>query len=173
MPELWDVYDKNRMPTGKVVPRGEPLAHGEYYTIIEVWTVNSSGEILLTLRHSDKRECPNKWEDTGGCVQSGEDSRTAAVRELFEEAGIKAEREELFLLDSIREEKAFVDIFMLERDVPLSEIRLCEGETTDAKWVSVEMLDCMIDDGSLATYAGRRLSLVRRAFDEKVATIKQ
>lgn len=46
------------------------------------------GHILLTRRDASKRYMPGKWENTGGHVVSGEDSPTAAARELAEETGI-------------------------------------------------------------------------------------
>ena len=52
--ELWDVYDENRVATGKTHVRGVPLAQGEYHLVADVWLVNEDQEILLTKRHPDK-----------------------------------------------------------------------------------------------------------------------
>jgi len=39
------------------------------------------------LRHPNKKEYSNYWENTGGSVLSGETSKVGAIRELFEETG--------------------------------------------------------------------------------------
>ena len=171
MEEFWDLFDDNRVFLNKQCRRGDEIAAGENHIIIEVWTVNSAGELLLTLRHPDKREYANKWEDTGGCAMAGETSRQAAVRELFEERGLAAREEELIFLGTVKEAISFTDIYMLHRDVSLDELRLCEGETTAAKWVTPEVLGSIIADESLALYAGRRLNHVRKEFERAYQSI--
>lgn len=88
MQEYWDLYDENRRPLGETHLRGLALPKGTYHIVVEVWTVNSKGEILLTLRDPKKETYPDKWECTGGSILAGETSKTGAVRELFEEIGI-------------------------------------------------------------------------------------
>jgi len=173
MEEFWDLFDDNRVFLNKQCRRGDKIAAGENHIIIEVWTVNSAGELLLTLRHPDKREYANKWEDTGGCAMAGESSRQATVRELFEERGIAARKEELIFLGTVKESTSFTDIYMLHRDVSVDALRLCEGETMAAKWVTLKVLDSMIADESLALYAGRRLCHVRKEFEKHIKAVSE
>lgn len=51
--------------------------------VVEVWTVNSEKNILVTLRYASKEIYPNKWENSGGSALAGETSKQAAVRELL------------------------------------------------------------------------------------------
>jgi len=44
--ELLDIYDKNRIFTGKTIVRGERLAAEEYVTVALVWIVNSGENCL-------------------------------------------------------------------------------------------------------------------------------
>ena len=92
--ELWDLFDENRRPLNRRQSRLAPKVHGEYHLVVVICVVNSKHEILLTLRHPDKEKYPNLWENTGGCIQAGETSRAGAVRELFEETGIRAAEED-------------------------------------------------------------------------------
>lgn len=57
---------------------------------------NETGEILLQQRSDN-----GKWGLPGGCQDLGEDLRTTAVRELYEETGIQAKENELILIDTL------------------------------------------------------------------------
>ena len=163
--EHWDLYDENRQPLNRTLIRGEQKQPNEYHTVVEVWTVNSNGEILVTLRDSNKIDYPDKWENTGGSVLTGETSRQGAIRELYEETGIVASEDELILLGTYQEKSAFVDIYLLRRDISIENIVLQKGETVDAKWITLDILDNMIKDLTLAQPTGIHLQYVRREFE--------
>lgn len=162
--EIWDLFDDSRHALGRTHRRGDPLQPGENHVAAEVWTVDSRKNILVTLRDPQKETYPNKWENTGGSALAGETSRQAAVRELREETGIIASQEELVFLGTFSKPPEFVDVYLLRRDIPVSELILQPGETVDAKWVTLDELDAMIQDESLALPTARRLAAVREAF---------
>lgn len=142
------------------------MPSGAFHVVVEVWTVSSRRQVLVTLRDPQKELYPNHWENTGGSALSGESSRQAAVRELQEETGIEAKEEELCFLGTCQEASAFVDVYLLRRDVPRSQLRLQEGETVDAKWIDLQTLQQWIADGRLAPSTGKRWLAVRRAFEQ-------
>ena len=162
--ELWDVLDGERRALNRTHERGKPIPPGEYHTVVSVWTVDSRGNILLTLRDPGKEVYPNRWENTGGSALAGETSRQAAVRELAEETGIAASQDELTLLRTLRTGDAFCDYYAIHKDVPLSELTLQPGETVDARYVTLAELDAMIADESLAKPIGEQLALMRAEF---------
>jgi len=141
--ELWDLYDPDRKPLNKTHPRGTWLKEGERHIIVNIWTVNSEGNILLTLRDPHKDPWPNVWENTGGSVLAGESSLEGAVRELAEETGILIEKDDLTLLAEKEGKHAFVDLYLVEKDVDLKDLILQEGETVDCKWVTLQELEEM------------------------------
>ncbi len=97
MPELWDVYTKDRKLTGKTCFRGKQseLLDNEYHMWVMIWIKNAkTGKYLVSQRAADKDTDPLKWETVAGHVISGENSREAAVREVFEEVGIKLNPED-------------------------------------------------------------------------------
>jgi len=163
--ELWDVYDVNRSPLSRTHPRGE-MKPGEYHIVVSIWTVNSDNKILLTLRAPDKEPFPNTWECTGGSALAGEASIEAAKRELFEETGISASAEELTLIDSETGVSAFFDSYLLRRDVELSQLVFQQGETTDAKWVTIAELETIFANGDFAFPNERRLKALREVFND-------
>ena len=57
---------------------------------------NENGEILL-----QERTDRDKWGLPGGCQDLGEDLRVTAVREAYEETGIKLDPNDLVLIDTL------------------------------------------------------------------------
>ena len=57
---------------------------------------NEKGQILL-----QERTDRNKWGLPGGCQDLGEDLRVTAVREAYEETGIKLDSNEIELIDTL------------------------------------------------------------------------
>ena len=62
--------------------------------------INEKNQILLQQRSDNGR-----WGLPGGCQDLGEDLRTTAVRELYEETGIKVKQEDLVMIDTLSGEK--------------------------------------------------------------------
>jgi|GEM_PF-1808599 len=85
--ELWDLYDRGRKKTGLSQIRGEPIPKGHYHLVVHVWIRNGSGEYLISQRSPDREKDPLKWECVGGSALMGEDSLSAASREVQEERG--------------------------------------------------------------------------------------
>ena len=57
---------------------------------------NEKGQILL-----QERTDRNKWGLPGGCQDLGEDLRQTAVREAYEETGIKLDINDIKLIDTL------------------------------------------------------------------------
>jgi 8-oxo-dGTP pyrophosphatase MutT (NUDIX family) len=150
MIELWDLYDEDRKPLNKTHVRGIPLSQGEYHIVVDIWTITKAGKILIDKRHPNKK-FGGLWECTGGSVIAGEDSVTGALRELEEEVGIKASSEELILIDSIRLEDRFADIYILYKDIDINSLALQEEEVIDAKLVTLSELDELCSNNMLAS----------------------
>lgn len=137
--ELWDLYDRNRVKTGKSHVRGTPLPPGMYHLAITVVTFHPDGKVLLTRRSPEKKAYPGWWENTGGSALQGETSLQAACRELQEETGISAKPEEMTLLiRETRREDTHFDIYAVTKDISLDEVCLQPGETDSVRWMELE-----------------------------------
>lgn len=158
--ELWDLYDAERKPLGRTHIRGEEFQEGEYYICAEIWVVNSEGKILTTKRHPNKT-AGNKWEFVEGGTLTGETTRQSAVRELFEETGIRAKEAELKFMTTFARKNYFLDIYVLKKDVDLKDIILQPTETIDAKWSSHEEIEQMIEKEEFAYTVGVRYGLYK------------
>ncbi len=164
--ELWDVYDENRRLLHRTHVRGVPMRKGEYHLVVFVWVFNSCGQLLLTKRSPEKKHYPNTWTPTGGAVQAGETSLQAVRRELFEETGISAGEAEFTLLQTFRvpERFYFSDVYLLQKDVALSQIVFQEGETCGAKWVGRAEFEKMLQDGKIAQPDAMRYKALKTQF---------
>ncbi|WP_081646829.1 NUDIX hydrolase [Butyrivibrio sp. AD3002] len=97
MGELWDVYTIDRKLTGKACIRGEQgnLSKDEFHLWVMIWIKNpKTGKYLMSQRTADKDTDPLKWETVAGHSISGETSLDAALREVYEEVGIKLDPED-------------------------------------------------------------------------------
>lgn len=128
--ELWDVLDADRNPTGRVHRRGDFLEPGDYHLIVHIWVMGENGEFLLTKRTPNKG-FPNMWEATGGSALTGDDSLTAAVREVREETGLALDPMRGSCVLQYRREEAFVDVWLFRQEFDLDDVILLEGETCD------------------------------------------
>ncbi len=118
--EIFDVVDAEdrviRQATRKEV-HAEQLWHRATHVLV----FNAAGKVFLQKRSMSKDSSPGRWDSScSGHLDTGEDYRTAAVRELFEEIGISAKPDELQhrlrLSPSVDTGWEFVFIFTLLSD---------------------------------------------------------
>lgn len=150
--ELWDVYDKDRNPTGRLHRRGDYLAQGDYHLVVHIWMRNSCGQYLLTKR-SPLKGFPNMWETTGGSALAGDDSLTAAMREVREETGLELDPDRGERILTYRFDDHFDDIWLFRQDFSLADVKLLEGETCDAMYADSAQIRQLDKDGRLVPYS--------------------
>ena len=149
--ELWDVYDENRNLTGKLHPRGKMLPHGCYHLVVHVWIMNDDGKFLITKR-SPNKGFPNMWECTGGSALAGDDSLTAALREVQEETGLMLEPENGKVILSTREKDYFRDVWLFRQSFELSRVVLQPGETVDKHMAGEKEIRKLFSQGAFVPY---------------------
>lgn len=87
--ELIDVLDENGIKTGEVLPRSEIHNRGLWHRAIVVAIVNGDNEVLLQKRSATKKKNPGMWDiSVAGHISAGQDSLSAAAREINEEVCI-------------------------------------------------------------------------------------
>lgn len=145
--EIWDIYDKDRQLTGRKHRRGAFLAKGDYHLTVHVWMMNRQGEFLITKR-SPNKGFPNMWECTGGSALAGDDSQTAAIREVREETGLELLPENGSCILTFYGDDYISDVWLFCQDFDLADVKLLEGETCDRMYASAEQIRSMRDDGS-------------------------
>ena len=149
--EIWDVYDENRNLTGRTHRRGDPLEPGAYHLVVHVWLRNREGKFLLTKR-SPNKGFPNMWETTGGSALSGDDSLTAALREVQEETGLTLDPSLGTIIVSQRREDSFLDVWLFQQDCALEDVVLQPGETCGRMYAAKDEILKMYRAGEFVPY---------------------
>ena len=133
--EKWDILNADGALTGKTTLRGRcNLKPGEYHLVVHIWVVSSRGEFLIQRRSDNKKLMPGEWAATGGAAISGEDSYTAANRELYEELGIPSSRQTLKKIARIKRRNSLLDIWFINTDIESDKLMLQKDETLKAQY---------------------------------------
>jgi 8-oxo-dGTP pyrophosphatase MutT (NUDIX family) len=145
--EYWDLYDMKRNPLNRLHRRGDPFQPGECHIVVRAWIMNSKGEFLITRRSWSKLGWPGAWEVPGGSALAGETAEAAVAREAKEECGIALSLRNGTLVDSNLINHTFFDAYLFRYEFDLADIVLQEGETMDAKAVTYEGIEEMMERG--------------------------
>lgn len=136
--ELWDIYDKNKKPTGRTMKRNDwCLKDDEYHLSVLGVLRNKEGKFLITKRAEDKAWAPGWWEVQGGACMAGEASEEAVRREVLEETGLDiSDAEGGYVFSYHREnpgkgDNYFVDIYRYELDFDSDDISIQKEEAVD------------------------------------------
>ena len=134
--ELWDIYDKEKKPTGRTMKRNDwCLKEGEYHLSVLGVIQRPDGKYLITKRAADKAWAPGWWEVSGGAAIAGETSEEAVKREILEETGLDVTNAEGGFLFSYHRENPgegdnyFVDVYKYHMDFTEEDIKLQTEET--------------------------------------------
>ena len=134
--ELWDIYDKDKKPTGRTMKRNDwCLKEGEYHLSVLGVIQRPDGKYLITKRAADKAWAPGWWEVSGGAAIAGETSEQAVKREILEETGLDVTNAEGGFLFSYHRENPgegdnyFVDVYKYHMDFTEEDIKLQTEET--------------------------------------------
>lgn len=151
--ELWDIYDKNRNLTGRIMERGSKFGKDDFHLVIHVCIFNSKNQILIQQRQPWKNKWPNMWDITvGGCALSGETSVEAAERETLEEIGYKIDlsRERPFF--TINFETGFDDHYLIQREIDINDLTLQYEEVQRVKWAGKDEILQLVKEGRFINY---------------------
>lgn len=144
--EIWDLYDKDRIKTGETMVRGSQFKENTYHLVVHVCIFNLEGKMLIQQRQPFKDGWPNMWDITvGGSALSGDTSQLAAEREVYEEIGYKLSLDGIRPSLTINFDKGFDDIYLIQKDIDISKLKLQYEEVQSVKWASKEEILSMID----------------------------
>ena len=141
--EKRDLYDSSRNLTGEYIYANQDTPEGKYILIVAIFIQNSKGEFLIQKRSVLKG---GKWATTGGHPKMGEDSLTGICTEVLEEIGVDLTpyKDQLILFKSHRGKSTFGDLYYINLDVDINNIKLQEEEVQDIKWFTISDIESLI-----------------------------
>ena len=96
-------------------------------------------KLLLVKRHPEKPQ-GGTWGVPAGKIEEGEDPRSAAIRETFEEVGLKAQNPEKITVLYVRWHHHLDFIFHMfhQEFKELPDMQIAKMEHTEARWATKE-----------------------------------
>lgn len=173
--EMIDVLNEKGEKTGEVVSREDVHKLGLWHKCVHIWIVNDKKEILLQKRSEQKATHPNMWTTaTSGHLSAGDSSIQGAIRELSEEIGLEVNEDELQYLFTVKEsevnnnpekhiiENEITDVYLIQKNIDITELKLQEEEVSDVKWFSYESFQKMVmeNDKTLVPHKEMQLKIL-------------
>ncbi|HKU18172.1 MAG TPA: NUDIX domain-containing protein [Candidatus Saccharimonadales bacterium] len=160
-PDAYEVLDEAGHKTGKVLDRETVHKQELWHEVVNVWIMNSKGEVLLQLRAPGMELAPNVWDVAVGThLRPGEDPQQAAIRCLHTELGVEVAPEQLRHLFNIKaanlmpngtKHRVLGHVFLLRQDVTLQNLIFDPNKITKLEWKPPEQV--MADIGNDETRA--------------------
>jgi isopentenyldiphosphate isomerase len=136
--EIFDVVNERDEVIDRK-PRSDVHRLGLLHRAVHVLVYNSRGQIFLQKRSMKKDRQPGVWDSSSsGHVDSGEDYDATAVREVWEEIGLRLAKvpKRLFKIDARPEtDQEFVWVYRCESEGPF---KLDPDEIDQGDWFSPE-----------------------------------
>jgi len=154
--ELWDVFDKNRNFTGRIIQRekDEPLTDDEYTLFVRAAFFNDQDEMLIQKRQSNNSIYPNLWDFTCTSHQlSGETSQEAIARAMTEELGLNLNFDDDIPNITIVRPHVFTDYYVVKNiEIDINNIRISGNHVQSITWANKDEIFQLIDEGKFVNY---------------------
>lgn len=165
--ELFDLCDEDGTLTGTVRERGMVHRSGEWHRTVHIWVIRKKEkgfEVLLQKRSEKKDSHPGYYDiSSAGHMRTGDDFEASAIRELEEELGIKAQKEELRFIGyhqgyigeifwgEFFEDREISAMYLYETDLDESNLKLQTDEVEEVRFIDYEECLKQMEEGSLKT----------------------
>ena len=154
--EIFDLYDKDFNLLEKKMVRGTTNNKGEYHLVTHIWFKNSEGKYLVQQRNKTTDRVPYQWAATGGAAISGDNSIKTAIKETYEELGIKLKEKQFTLLNRYfcdGETTNFIsDLYIVKEDILLKDLKIDTVEVRDVAYKTMPEIKEMIKNNQFWNY---------------------
>lgn len=159
MDELVEVLTEDGKSVGENISKFKAHMQGICHGISAVALIDNSGKLLIQKRAVTKKDEPNKWDLSGaGHVDVAETPEEAAVREIYEELGIKVEEDDLKLIDTYLNKvklskeiyiNHFTYLFVVQKDISIDDIVMQKSEVSDIMFVNKKEYIDLLNNGDM------------------------
>ena len=148
--EIRDLYNINKEKTNETIYANQPIPENRYILIQLVLIQNNKGQILIQKRSQQKG---GEYALTSGHAKTGETPIQGIITETKEELGIDVTPEELKLIYSERNDvnQAFYDLFYLQNNYDISEMKLQKEEVEEVKWLTKKEVETLCSNNNFKT----------------------
>lgn len=164
--ELFDLCGEDGTPTGHVKERSMVHRDGDLHRTAHVWVARKREDggidVLLQKRSKDKDAYPGCYDiSSAGHVKAGDSFEESALRELEEELGIRAGKEDLRLIGFHEcqvsssfwgqpyHNREISAVYLYEKPVEENSLILQGSEVDEAVFMDYEQVLLGMEDGSL------------------------
>ena len=114
------------------------------------------------------------WDITvGGSAIAGDDSRSAAEREVMEELGLPIDLSGEMPKIILPLDQGFDDIYIITMDVDLSALHLQESEVQAVRWAGMEDIFALMEAGQFLPYHRSLIELLFAMKDSRGAHVSR
>lgn len=174
MEEIFDIYTRDGKYLGT---KEKSVCHsknpGFYHKPVWVWIINSKNEILVQKRASCKKNFPNLWDmPSAGHIISGETPIQGAIRETYEELGIKTTKNDYLFVGEYIADISFeiAQIYLLKLDLDISKFHIQKDEVSEIKWLSFNEFEKLFYSDDFVPFEDEYrllvLNLLRKIFNK-------
>lgn len=148
--ELLDYYDSENKE--KLGTKERDLVHEEnlWHREVSVWVLNEKKELLVQKRSANKKQAPNKYGLCAGHVDPNETEIQTAIRETFEETGIKLKESDLNFLDIyVNNEdgnKHFKYMYVVRTTMKIEDMTMQPEEVSELKYITLVELKKIVEE---------------------------
>lgn len=155
--EYIDILNQKGELTGETKTKEQIHIDGDWHRAVHIWIINSKNEVLMQRRAKTKINYPDMWDiSVAGHISAGESSLVSALREIEEEIGVTVLGSDLELIGELTSEsiqnkgtyidKEYNDIYLVRKDIELSEMTKQDEEVDDLKYIQVDDLKKWINE---------------------------
>lgn len=153
--EMFDILNSDGKLENIIASKKDAHEKGLWHRAAHIWFINSKGEILLQKRAEWLESYPGKFDiSAAGHLSAGDTKIAGALREVEEELGIKLDEKDLIHIGEIHNEstqnngtyinKEYNDIYVVHKDIPISNFKIQESEVSLVKYILINDLKELI-----------------------------
>ena len=154
--EFFDVLDENGQKTGKIKERSLVHEDGDIHGTVHIWIrrkTKKGYDLLLQKRSMEKDSFPGCYDiSSAGHISAGDEPLESAIRELSEELGIHATKDDLKYVGTHEgiatghfhgrdfKNHEISSVYIYEEPVDIDKLKLQTDEVEDVIWIDFDEL---------------------------------